>query len=84
MPFRYRSEIVDALPRHGVLLTPQTRPELVRGFVADLYRFELRALRDRLLRQEFPKQEYAGRVIALRDKYAILAWRAREWADELI
>ena len=32
-----------------------------------------------MLRQEFPKQEYAGRVIALRDTYRVLSLRAREW-----
>ena len=49
------------------------------GFVRDLYCYELRVLRDRMLRQEFPKQEYAGRVIALRDTYRVLSLRAREW-----
>jgi hypothetical protein len=78
--YRYRPEIAAALPRYGVRLLPHTRPELVREFVADLYRFELRALRDRLLRREFPKPEYAARVTLLRDKYGILMWRAREWA----
>jgi hypothetical protein len=78
--YSYRPEIEVALPRYGIRLQPHTRPELVREFVADLYRFELRALRDRLLRREFPKSEYAARVTALRDKYGVLAWRAREWA----
>jgi hypothetical protein len=32
-----------------------------------------------MLRQEFPKQEYAGHVIALRDQYRVLSLRAREW-----
>ena len=32
-----------------------------------------------MLRQEFPKQDYAGRVIALRDTYRVLSLRAREW-----
>jgi hypothetical protein len=78
--YRYRPEIAAALPRYGVRLLPHTRPELVREFVSDLYRFELRALRERLLRKEFPKPEYAARVTRLRDKYGILMWRAREWA----
>jgi hypothetical protein len=30
-------------------------------------------------RQEFPKEEYAERVIALRDHYRVLSLRAREW-----
>ena len=59
--------------------TVRTPPELARGFVRDLYCYQLRVLRDRLLRQEFPKKEYAGRVIALRDHYRVLSLRAREW-----
>ena len=65
--------------RHGIRPTVRTPPELVRGFVRDLYCYELRVLRDRMLRQEFPKQEYAGRVIALRDQLPVLSLRAREW-----
>jgi hypothetical protein len=47
--------------------------------VRDLYCYELRVLRDRMLRKEFPKEEYARRVIALRDSYRVLSLRAREW-----
>ena len=47
--FRYRGDIVDALWRYGVHPTARTRPELVHEFVSDLYRFELRRLRDRLV-----------------------------------
>jgi hypothetical protein len=59
--------------------TSRTPPELARGFVRDLYCYELRVLRDRLLQNQFPKQEYAGRVVALRDTYRVLSLRAREW-----
>jgi len=59
--------------------TVHTPPELVRGLVRDLYCYELRVLRDRMLRQEFPKQEYARRVIALRDQYRVLSLRAPQW-----
>ena len=59
--------------------TVRTPPDLARGFVRDLYRYELRVLRDRMLRREFPKQEFAGRVIALRDHYRVLSLRAPEW-----
>jgi len=75
----YRPDVLRAVERHGVMPTARTPPELARGFVRDLYCYELRALRDRMLRQEFPKQEYAGRVIALRDHYYVLSLRAREW-----
>jgi hypothetical protein len=75
----YRDDVREALLVHGVRPTEQTPPELVREFVCDVYRHELRRLRDRLLRNEFPKHEYAGRVIQVRNRYAVLALRAREW-----
>ena len=44
----------------------------------DLYRYEIRTLRDRLLRGEFPKHTYFDRVVTLRNKYSILALRPAE------
>jgi hypothetical protein len=65
--------VLDTLWRHGVRPTVRTRPEVVRGFVRDLYCYEIRQLRERLRRREFPKTEYAGRVEQLRDRYRVLA-----------
>ena len=50
--YRYRPEVLAELWRHGVQPRDSTPPELVRGFVNDLYRYELRKLRDRLLPRE--------------------------------
>jgi hypothetical protein len=75
----YRQDVLSAVQQHGIKPTVRTPPELARGFVRDLYCYELRVLRDRMLRREFPKQEYAGHVIALRDHYRVLSLRAREW-----
>jgi hypothetical protein len=80
-PYRYRADILDALAAHGVCPTPHTAPELVHEFVRDLYRFEIRRLRGRLLQGEFPRREYAGRVIELRKRYWITAQRAVEWVE---
>jgi hypothetical protein len=77
--YTYRGDVLRAVQRHGIMPTARTPPELARAFVRDLYCYELRVLRDRLLRHEFPKQEYAGRVIALRDTYRVLSLRAQEW-----
>src|SRR4029434_10210676 len=51
----YKPEIVQALWAHGVHPKETTPPELVHDFVSDLYRYELRKLRDRLVRREIPK-----------------------------
>jgi hypothetical protein len=77
--FRYRDDVLAELWKHGVRPTAHTPPELVRSFINDLYRHELRRLRDRYLRQEFPKREYLQRVVQVRDTYPVLALRARQW-----
>lgn len=79
--YSYRREVFDALLRHGVRPTPRTRPELVHEFVSDLYRHELRRLRDRLLEHEFPKREHFGRVVELRKRYAVISMRPAEWVE---
>lgn len=73
--FSYRADVLRALERHGVLPTSHTRPELVREFVRELYKFEIRRLRERLLSGEFPRRDYAGRVDRLRQAYPVLALR---------
>jgi hypothetical protein len=82
MAYTYRPDILAALVVHGVRPTPATRPELVRDFVRDLYKYEIRCLRERYLRREFAKAEYSDRVDALRRSYPELALRAREWTVE--
>jgi hypothetical protein len=79
--FRYRADVLEALGGHGVAPTGSTRPELVREFVSDLYRFEIRQLRARYLAGEFPKQDYSARVEALRNRYPVLALRPAEFLE---
>jgi hypothetical protein len=79
--FLYRPDVLQHLLRHGVRPTAHTRPELVRDFVRDLYKYEIRCLRERYLRREFPKIDYARRVDALRRRYTVLALCAREFVE---
>lgn len=81
MTFIYRSDVLAALLAHGVRPTPHTRPELVREYVRDLYKFEIRRLRARYLRREFPKDEYSARVDALRRQYPVLALLPAEFVE---
>ena len=80
-PFRYRADVLERLWGHGIQPTDRTQPELVREFVRDLYRYEIRCLRERMLRREFPRDTYATRVDELRRRYPVLALRAREWLE---
>lgn len=81
MVYRYRADVLAHLLRHGVRPVEHTPPGLVRDFVRDLYKYEIRRLRERYLRQEFPKQEYSQRVDALRRRYPVLALPAREFVE---
>ncbi len=79
MAFQYRHDVLDQLAAHGIRPTPATRPVTVFRYLNDLYRYELRVLRARLRRREFPKPEYAGRVVALRQKYPLVSVHPSEW-----
>ena len=81
MEYRYRHDVLDRLGDHGIRPRATTNPELVRAFVNDLYRYEIRRLRDRLLRGEFAKQTYFDRVVTLRNKYSVLALRPNEFVE---
>lgn len=79
--FKYRADVLEALLGHGVAPSAATPPGLVRDFVSDLYRFEIRCLKRRLMAGDFPRNEYAARVIALRNRYRVLSMRASDWIE---
>ena len=79
--FKYRADVLRALERHGVRPTPETSPQLVRDYVRDLYKYEIRQLKGRMLRNEFPREEYSARVEALRDRYAVLSLLPRQFVE---
>jgi hypothetical protein len=81
--YRYRAEVLEQLWQHGVHPRESTRPELVHEFVSDLYRFELRRLRDRLVRKEIPKAGYYDRIVDLRRKYPLVSLKPSQWLDQL-
>ena len=67
----------------GTALQPkrETPPQLVRGFVRDLYRYEIRRLRERYLSGEISQSGVQPRVDRLRRPYPVLALRPREWLE---
>jgi hypothetical protein len=83
LTYRYRAEVIEQLWHHGVHPRADTRPELVHEFVSDLYRFELRRLRDRLVSKEIPKAGYYDRVVALRRKYPLISLKPWQWLEQL-
>ena len=81
MAFRYHPVILEELAQFGVFPRPETRPAMVHEFISDLYRFELRRLRERLVRGDIPKARYAAEVVELRRRYPLVSIRATLWAE---
>lgn len=77
--YRYRAEVLEALAGHGLLPGPHTPPAVLRDAVRELYKYELRRLRDDRLAARFPKADYAGRVVALRRRYRVLSLPLEHW-----
>ena len=81
MSFKYRQSVLAELARHGVLPFDDTPPELIREHINDLYVYEIRSLKAKVLAGEIPKQEYAAHVERLRNRYPILALPIRHWRE---
>ena len=77
--YRYYDWIVDALAGHGLAPQDETPPWFLRDAVSDLYRYEIRRLRQSLLAGRIPKSDYAAHVIALRKRYLILSVPIGQW-----
>src|SRR4029450_8638321 len=81
--YRYHQQVLDALGGHGLLPGPDTSPQQLRDATRDLYKYEIRRRRDRLLAGRVPKGESADRVVGLRRRYWVLSvpwelWVARD------
>jgi hypothetical protein len=81
MKYRYQAVILEELARFGVFPTEETPPSLVHEFINDLYRFELRRLRERLVNGELPKANYTSHVVDLRRRYPLVSIRASLWLE---
>jgi len=77
--FVYPPELAEALLHFGLAPTPDTPPRFVRDALSDLYRYEIRALREKRVAGVIPKEDYIGHVIALRKKYWPLALTPEHW-----
>jgi hypothetical protein len=80
--YEYAPEALEVLAGHGLRPGPATPPAIVRDALSDLYRYEIRRLKRRLLSGEFPKEEYSDRVVGLRRQYWLLSIPVTRWVRE--
>jgi hypothetical protein len=81
--YEYAPEALEVLAGHGLCPGPDTPPAAVREALNDLYRYEIRRLRRRLLAGEFPKAEYLDHVVGLRRRYWLLSVPVDNWVREV-
>lgn len=74
-------QMIAALGALGLAPRDDTPAELLREQLNDLYRFELRRLRDRLHAGVVQKPDYIPHVLELRKKYWMLSVRVDKWKD---
>jgi hypothetical protein len=80
MSYVWDSEMLNALAALGVRPESSTPPAFVKDYVTELYQYELRRLRARLLRGDVPKSSYAALVASVRPRYWMLSIPASQWA----
>ena len=76
---RYRPEVLELLATHGLAPRPDTAPGRLREQINDLYRVEIRRLRDQCRAGAFPVPELPVRVVALRQRYLLLSIPVDRW-----
>lgn len=76
---RYKPEVLQELEQHGLRPGPGTTPERLREQINDLYRIEIRKLRDRCRAGEFSTRDLPAHVIELRKRYVLLSIPMAHW-----
>jgi hypothetical protein len=71
--------VLEALAGHGLRPRSDTDVGTLRAHVNDLYRYEIRQLRGRLLAGQIPKGSYADAVRTLRLRYLLLSLPRDQW-----
>jgi hypothetical protein len=78
---KYHPQVLDELARHGLVPDSHTPPGQLRDAIRDLYKYEIRRLRDRVVSGDIPKAEYAQHVVELRKRYPLLSIPTELWIE---
>jgi hypothetical protein len=80
--YTYHKPILDELAGHGLVPGADTPPQQLRDAVRDLYKYEIRRLRDQLIAGKILKRDYAGHVVSLRKRYWLLSIPTELWTEK--
>ncbi len=76
-----RSSVREELRRHGIPCRPEDTAATLRERLNDVYVAEVRRLRERQVRGEIPRREYAQHVAALKAQFPLLGLPLELWDE---
>lgn len=79
MEFEYQPDILAQLLTHGVRPLPRTRPAVVFRYLGELYRYELRRLKQLRAQGSIRSGDYGARVVQLRRQYPLVSVPVKYW-----
>ena len=78
---KLKPEVLSELAAHGLIPNDRTSPARLREQINDLYRIEIRKLRDRCRAGEFTTRELPAKVVELRKRYLLLSIPIDRWGE---
>jgi hypothetical protein len=76
---KLKPEVLAELASHGLIPNERTSAARLREQINDLYRIEIRKLRDRCRAGEFTTRELPAKVLELRKRYILLSIPIEHW-----
>ena len=76
-----RASVREELRRHGLGVGAFDTPAILREKLNDVYVQEVRRLRERQVRGEIPRQQYAQHVAALKARFPLLGLPLDLWDE---
>ena len=77
----YKATVLSELARHGIKPHGEVTPEFIHDYLNDLYRYEIRRLKERLKAGLILKSDYSAHVSRLRERYPLLSLPIRFWTE---
>lgn len=78
----FRPHVLEALAGHGLVPKAHTSARALRDAVNDLYRHEIRVLRDRCRAGDIQVSALASHVVVLRKRYLLLSTPLAHWTGD--
>ena len=77
----YKATVLSELARHGIKPDGHATPEFIHAYLNDLYRYEIRRLKEQMKAGLIPKTDYSAHVTRLRERYPLLSLPIRFWTE---